>query len=97
MLLTCHGYLVGPLHKEKAAKQRPLIDPVTGLGYLESIVLEVLQRNSPRPVAYDVLIIQLWPDGDGSLPNLARVVTRLRNKTPNLEIENVKSFGYRLE
>lgn len=94
MLLTCHGYLVGPI---KEQRPKPSDELIPGLALLESKALTVLRRCYPHPVAYDVLIKQVWPDGNGSRAKLVQVVYRLRIKIPSAEISNVYGFGFQLD
>ena len=60
-------------------------------------VLYVFCKNLNKNVSYDTLKYNVWNHKDISRSTIRDAVSRLKKKTPNLNIENVVNFGYILK
>lgn len=62
-------------------------------------LLELLLKYAEKTHTVEEILNYLWFDDDNSSPtiaNLKNIVSRLRKKIPELDIENIYGFGYRL-
>ncbi len=60
-------------------------------------VLRVFCENLNQNVSYDTLKYNVWNHKDISRSTIRDAVSRLKKKTPDLNIENVVNFGYILK
>jgi len=65
----------------------------------ELLLMDILLRYREKTHTIDELLNILW-DGDedikASVSNLKNIISRLRKKVPELDLENVYGFGYRI-
>lgn len=84
---------------DKESKQLYLDEKIVKLTKKEVLLLEVLLKYSEKTHTVEEIINILWADDENNSPdvnNLKNVISRLRKKVPNLDIENVYGFGYRI-
>lgn len=65
----------------------------------EFLLIELLLKSPEKTYSNDEIVIYLWKDDLDKSPdisNLKNVISRLRKKVPLLNIENIYSFGYRI-
>lgn len=65
----------------------------------EFLLIELLLKSPEKTYTNDEIVIHLWKDDLDKSPdisNLKNVISRLRKKVPLLNIENIYSFGYRI-
>ncbi|RXJ88325.1 transcriptional regulator [Arcobacter sp. CECT 8983] len=65
----------------------------------EILLLEILFKYSEKTHTIEELITILWANDDEKSPsisNLKNIISRLRKKVPELDLENVYGFGYRI-
>lgn len=60
-------------------------------------VLYVFCKNINKNVSYETLVYKVWNHKDISRSTIRDAISRLKKKTPNLNIENVVNFGYILK
>ncbi|XPV70298.1 MAG: response regulator transcription factor [Halarcobacter sp.] len=92
-------YIDKNLYWNKQTKQIFLNDENIKLTKKEIMLLELLLKYSEKTHTLEELLNYLWMDDDNSSPtisNLKNIVSRLRKKIPELDIENIYGFGYRL-
>lgn len=63
----------------------------------ENDILYVLCQNFNHNISYETLKKRVWPDKDISNSTVRDTVSRLKKKTPNLNIETIVNFGYILK
>lgn len=59
--------------------------------------LSLLCKNLNQNISYDVLKEHVWKEKDISDSNIRDTISRLKKKTPNLNIENIINLGYILK
>lgn len=65
----------------------------------EFLLIELLLKIQDKTFTNEEIMDYLWKDDLGVIPdisNLKNLISRLRKKLPNLNIENIYGFGYRL-
>jgi DNA-binding response OmpR family regulator len=65
----------------------------------EFLLIELLLKNPEKTYKNEEIMVYLWEDElekDPDITNLKNLISRLRKKLPNLNIENIYSFGYRI-
>ncbi len=65
----------------------------------ELLLIDLLLKVTEKTYTVDEIIIHLWKDNDETSPdvkNLKNIISRLRKKIPELDIENVYGFGYKI-
>ncbi|QKJ22950.1 response regulator transcription factor [Poseidonibacter lekithochrous] len=65
----------------------------------EFLLIALLLKSPEKTYSNDEIVIHLWKDDLDKSPdisNLKNVISRLRKKVPLLNIENIYSFGYRI-
>lgn len=65
----------------------------------ESLLLELLLKSPEKTHTNEEIIVHLWSDDEDKSPditNLKNILTRFRKKIPDINIENIYSFGYRI-
>lgn len=80
-------------------KQLFLDDKCVKLTKKEIRLIDLLLKYSEKTYTIDEILTYLWIDDNNTAPyvsNLKNIISRLRKKIPNLNIENVYGFGYRL-
>jgi DNA-binding response OmpR family regulator len=63
----------------------------------ELSVLYVLCKNLNQNISYDTIKENVWNNKDISNSTIRDTISRLKRKTPNLDIENIINFGYILK
>jgi DNA-binding response OmpR family regulator len=62
-------------------------------------LIELLLQVPEKTYTNEEIMFALWNDDFDTIPdiaNLKNLISRLRKKLPNLNIENIYGFGYRL-
>jgi len=65
----------------------------------EFLLIKLLLKNPEKTYKNEEIMVYLWEDElekDPDITNLKNLISRLRKKLPNLNIENIYSFGYRI-
>lgn len=65
----------------------------------ELLLIDLLLQVTEKTYTVEEIIVHLWEDNEESSPdvkNLKNIISRLRKKIPELDIENVYSFGYKI-
>lgn len=64
----------------------------------EYLLFELLLKNPEKTYTNEEIMTYLWKDEEKipDITNLKNLISRLRKKLPNLNIENIYSFGYRI-
>ena len=64
----------------------------------EFLLFDLLLKNPEKTYTNEEILIYLWKDDESNLDisNLKNLISRLRKKLPSLSIENIYSFGYRI-
>lgn len=65
----------------------------------ELALLEILFKYAEKTHTVDEILNYIWADDSNTAPdisNLKNIISRLRKKIPDLDIENVYGFGYRI-
>ncbi|WP_320033954.1 response regulator transcription factor [Campylobacterota bacterium DY0563] len=65
----------------------------------ELLLLEILFKYCEKTHTVDEILNFIWADDSNTAPdisNLKNIISRLRKKIPELDIENVYGFGYRI-
>lgn len=64
----------------------------------EYLLFELLLKNPEKTYTNEEIMTYLWKDEEKNpdITNLKNLISRLRKKLPNLNIENIYSFGYRI-
>lgn len=65
----------------------------------ELMLMEILLKNPEKTHTNEEILLILWKDDIDKTPditNLKNIISRLRKKVPSLNIENIYSFGYRI-
>jgi len=70
---------------------------VIDLTKMELNVLHLFCTNLNRNMSYDILREKVWENKDISNSTIRDTISRLKRKTPNLNIENVINHGYILK
>lgn len=90
-------------HVKLNTDQRKLIsngDEVT-LSPIETKLLAVLMERAPRVSPPELLLLLLWPDGEGNWPLLTDVIATLRSKLKECHcgcgLTHIPPFGHRLQ
>lgn len=63
----------------------------------ETDILYILCKNRNQNISYDILKEKVWNNKDISNSTIRDTVSRLKRKTPNLNIETIINFGYILK
>ncbi|NVJ52617.1 MAG: response regulator transcription factor [Campylobacteraceae bacterium] len=94
-ILTINGTLTWNKETKQLLKNEESIK----LTKKEILLLEVLFKYSEKTHTIEELITILWANDDEKTPsvsNLKNIISRLRKKVPELDLENVYGFGYRI-
>lgn len=65
----------------------------------EILLIDLLLKHIEKTHTNEELLSLLWADEEyitADITNLKNIISRLRKKVPNLDLENVYSFGYRI-
>jgi len=65
----------------------------------EFLLIDLLLKTPEKTHTNEEILIHLWKDDVDKSPditNLKNIISRLRKKVPTLNIENIYSFGYRI-
>jgi len=65
----------------------------------ESLLIDLLLKYCEKTYTIEEIISVLWCNDDEKMPtisNLKNIISRLRKKIPELNLENVYGFGYRI-
>lgn len=65
----------------------------------EILLIDLLLKHIEKTHTNEELLSLLWADEESitaDITNLKNIISRLRKKVPNLDLENVYSFGYRI-
>ncbi len=65
----------------------------------ELLFIDLLLIITEKTYTVDEIIMHLWKDNEETSPdvkNLKNIISRLRKKIPELDIENVYGFGYKI-
>lgn len=65
----------------------------------ELLLIDLLLQVTEKTYTVEEIIIHLWKDNEETSPdvkNLKNIISRLRKKIPELDIENVYGFGYKI-
>jgi len=65
----------------------------------EFLLIDLLLKSPEKTHTNEEILIHLWKDDVDKSPditNLKNVISRLRKKVPDLNVENIYSFGYRI-
>ena len=87
------------LYWNKELKQIFLEEKSQKLTKKEIKLLDLLLKYREKTHTIEEILAYLWAEEENVSPdisNLKNVISRLRKKIPNLDIENVYGFGYRL-
>lgn len=80
--------------------KRLLKDDITiKLTKKELLLLDLLLTTNNKTYSFSEIIYHLWDDDDevkDNISNLKNMISRLRNKIPELNIENIYGLGYKL-
>ncbi|MDK2091585.1 response regulator [Aliarcobacter butzleri] len=63
----------------------------------ELVLLDFFCHNLNQNVSYDVMREYIWHSTNVSSSTIRDIVSRLKNKVPNLNIENIVNYGYILK
>jgi DNA-binding response OmpR family regulator len=97
MLLSVTGHFISGPRIAQPKRALETAENTFGLTAIEAALFTVLARNSPKPVAYDVLCATVYGDEEkGSRVSLNHLIARLERKMPEREFQNVYGFGYAL-
>ncbi|MGM0518443.1 MAG: response regulator transcription factor [Campylobacterota bacterium] len=80
-------------------KQLIVDEEIIKLTKKESMLIDLLLRFPEKTHTNEEILIYLWSDETDKIPdisNLKNIISRLRKKIPQLDIENIYSFGYRI-
>lgn len=83
----------------KELKQLFLNNNIFKLTKKELHLIELLLQVPEKTYTNEEIMFALWNDDFDTIPdiaNLKNLISRLRKKLPNLNIENIYGFGYRL-
>lgn len=83
----------------KELKQLFLDDNMFKLTKKELLLVDLLLQIPEKTYTNEEIMFTLWNDDYDVVPdiaNLKNLISRLRKKLPNLNIENIYGFGYRL-
>lgn len=83
----------------KELKQLFLNNNIFKLTKKELLLVELLLQIPEKTYTNEEIMFTLWNDDFDTVPdiaNLKNLISRLRKKLPNLNIENIYGFGYRL-
>lgn len=83
----------------KELKQLFLDDNMFKLTKKELLLIDLLLQIPEKTYTNEEIMFTLWNDDFDVVPdiaNLKNLISRLRKKLPNLNIENIYGFGYRL-
>ena len=83
----------------KELKQLFLDDNMFKLTKKELLLVDLLLQVPEKTYTNEEIMFTLWNDDYDVVPdiaNLKNLISRLRKKLPNLNIENIYGFGYRL-
>jgi len=69
----------------------------TVLNKKESLLLNLLIKNSPNIVSYETIEYHLWDDMEVSKEAFKSLIKDLRKKTSKESIKNVSGIGYKIE
>lgn len=72
---------------------------ITKLTKKEFLLIELLLKTPEKTHTNEEILVHLWKDDVDKSPditNLKNIISRLRKKVPTLNIENIYSFGYRI-
>jgi DNA-binding response OmpR family regulator len=73
-------------------------DSMVKLTFKERSLMQLFIKNQNKITTNDEIFNYLWEDIEfASAHNLKCIVSRLRKKLPNLEIENISKLGYKLK
>lgn len=87
------------LRWNKESKQLYLNNEIFKLTKKELLFFEILLKYSEKTHTVEEILNFVWADDENNAPdikNLKNLISRLRKKLPALDIENVYSFGYRI-
>ena len=76
-----------------------LDDEICKLTKKELVLLELLLKIPDKTYTNEEIMDTLWKDSsdtDPDISNLKNIISRFRKKIPELDIENVYGFGYRI-
>lgn len=65
----------------------------------EFLLLDLLLKTPEKTHTNEEILLCLWKDDDDKSPditNLKNIISRFRKKVPEVNIENIYSFGYRI-
>lgn len=74
-------------------------DEIIKLTKKEFLLIDLLLKTPEKTHTNEEILIHLWKDDMDKSPditNLKNIISRLRKKVPSLNIENIYSFGYRI-
>lgn len=83
----------------KETKQLLKDDKSIKLTKKEILLIEVLLKYSEKTHTIEELLTILWSEDEEKNPNISNlknIISRLRKKVPELDLENVYGFGYRI-
>ncbi len=83
----------------KEIKQIYQNNQIVKLTKKETKLLELLLKYAEKTLSVEEILNYLWSDDENNAPdiaNLKNIISRLRKKIPTIDIENIYSFGYRI-
>lgn len=83
---------------DKKLKQLYFNNKLFKLTKKEFLLIELLTKIPEKIYINEEIISYVWEEenSNGDISNLKNLISRLRNKLPNLKIENIYGFGYKL-
>ncbi len=91
--------LASNLKWDSNTKQLIRDEEIVKLTKKEFMLIDLLLKTPEKTHTNEEVLVYLWNDDADKTPdisNLKNIISRLRKKVPELNIENIYSFGYRI-